>query len=150
MRQLGIEPTDRVATIPRLTGRNHWWMDSKPTVAMSCKSPTKLFAEKPLLSTAMPSTVGTRRRFSERFADAHAASGRPEVRYLRVVIVTMYSRAGSWTLCCDRSAKGLSQTAFSKDVVRFVSWSIKKRWWESNPLKPGCSRPPSHLAPALR
>ena len=47
---------------------------------------------KPPFSTAMPSTVGTRQRFSGRFADAHAASGRPEARYLRVLIVRMYSQ----------------------------------------------------------
>ena len=103
---------------------------------------------KPLLSTAMPSTVGTRRRFSWRFIDAHAASGRPEARYLRVLIVRMYSQQAV-ELCVVTDRRGnSSDVSHGKDVVRTSSRSVKKRRWESNPLRPSCSRMPSRLAPA--
>ena len=124
------------------------WIPSRQSPCF-VKVQRSCLSRKPLLLTAMPSTVGTRRRFSRRFVDAHAAPGRPEVRYLRVVIVTMYSQQAVG-LCVVTDRRGnSSDVSHLQDVIRANSRSVKKRWWESNPLKPGCSRPPSHLAPAF-
>ena len=110
--------------------------------------PRSCLPRKPLLSTAMPSTVCTRRRFSGRFADAHDCSGRPEARYLRVLIVRMYSQQAV-ELCVVTDRRGnSSDVSHGKDVVQTSSRSVKKRRWESNPLRPSCSRMPSRLAPA--
>ena len=44
------------------------------------------------------------------------------------------------------SSDGLSFAKRCSPNRQLVS---QKRWWESNPLRPGCSRLPGHLAPAF-
>ena len=52
-------------------------------------------------------------------------------------------------LCVVTDRRGnSSDVSHFQDVIRTSSRSVKKRRWESNPLRPGCNRLPGRLAPA--